>query len=83
MPKTELTKEIERALYAWAPPTIGGIDINKFRNGIASTEVVVDCGSVKGGIIDFVTINESLENWRESGSCSLRSYEPGDSFVDP
>ena len=47
--KTPLTKEIEKALFAWNPTTVGGIKLNTMRPGFSATEVPVENGTTTGG----------------------------------
>lgn len=69
MAKTELTRVIEKGLASWNPAAVAGMKLNKFREGFAAFEVPVDCGSVAGGLVDFVWVAESLENVRKQGRC--------------
>lgn len=79
--KTPLTREIEKALFNWQPATISGIKVNKFRKGFAATEVPVECGTTKAGLVDFVWVQECLEHESTVGGCMLSSYEK--KYSDP
>ena len=58
MAKTEMTKNIERAILSWSPTEIGDIKINKFRKQHTALEVVSECGTTQSGIIDAVRVSE-------------------------
>lgn len=45
MAKTDLTREIEKALRYYAPRELGGIKINVFRGRTTAFEVPVECGT--------------------------------------
>lgn len=69
--KTELTKKIERALFDWSPTTIGGIKINTMRGGFAATEVPVENGTTRSGLVDYVWVTECLMDIQTVGKCAL------------
>lgn len=73
MAKTELTKEIEKALKAYAPVEIGGIKINKFRDSHIAFEVPVECGTTKSGLVDAVQISEYFSKGETIGTCAFLS----------
>lgn len=97
MPKTELTRQIEQAILDWHPAKIGDIKINTFRGEHTALEVVAECGTTKGGIVDAVRVSEYFGDyerrhicrpaqWRRQGirqgiSCEL-GYHPAKPLPD-
>lgn len=88
MAKTEMTKTIEQAIVEWHPAQIGDIKINKFRGEHTALEVVAECGTTAGGIIDAVRVSEYFgdveyrricrpASWRGAGSRSGIQCELG------
>lgn len=69
--KTPLTKEIEKALFAWNPTTVGGIKLNTMRPGFSATEVPVENGTTTGGLVDYVWVAECLLDVKTVGKCAL------------
>lgn len=76
MAKTELTRQIERALFDWNPTVVSGIKINMMRRGFAATEVPVVCGTVTDGLVDFVSVQECLLDVHMVGGCLLNEERP-------
>lgn len=58
MAKTQLTRDIEKALHYWNPTSYGGYRVDSFRQGFDALEVPVECGTVKSGLVDFVRVQE-------------------------
>ena len=56
MAKTQLTRDIEKALHYWNPTSYGGYRVDSFRQGFDALEVPVECGTVKSGLVDFVRV---------------------------
>ena len=67
--KTDLTKQIERALDSYDPTTLSGIKINKFRGRNTAYEVPVSCGTHRDGLIDCVRIYEYFRALGKHGIC--------------
>lgn len=78
MAKTDLTKEIEKAILEWHPARIGDTKINKFRGEHTALEVPVECGTTAAGIVDAVRVSEyfgdlnyrhvcRVARWRKDG----------------
>ena len=78
MAKTELTRKIEASLSSWSTTKLGGVKLNAMRKGFCAIEVPVECGSVKGGLVDFIRVDECLLNEREAGGCSFAAYRQCD-----
>lgn len=62
MSKTELTRKIEKALFAWYPKQFAGCQVDTFRPGFSATEVPVENGTTTGGLIDYVRVQECYLN---------------------
>ena len=73
MPKTQLTRDIEKALHYWNPTSYGGYRVDSFRQGFDALEVPVECGSVKSGLVDFVRVQECFTEETKRESCKLAS----------
>ena len=73
--KTPLTKEIEKALFAWNPTTVGGIKLNTMRPGFSATEVPVENGTTTGGLVDYVWVAECLLDVKTVGKCPLSAAQ--------
>lgn len=69
MPKTELTRQIEQAILDWHPAKIGDIKINTFRGEHTALEVVAECGTTKGGIVDAVRVSEYFGDYERRHIC--------------
>lgn len=82
MAKTALTREIEKALYVWAPTKMGDISLNTMRPGFSATEVPVENGTVTSGLVDYVWIAESLENVKTEGRCRLYQAQRSPELLD-
>lgn len=72
--KTELTKKIEQAICYWSPSKIGDIKINSFRRRYTATEVPVEHGTIKSGIVDAVNISEYFGSKTEVTFCRGVQY---------
>lgn len=74
MPKTELTKKIERALFSWYPKTFAGYRVDTFRAGFGATEVPAENGTTTGGLIDYARVQECFIRDELVGACKLDRY---------
>ena len=84
MAKTELTKQIELALQKWNPNSYGGYRTDSFRKGIDALEVPVENGTIKGGLIDFVRVQECFVQENKTEKCKLeRLLDNGCKFTPP
>ena len=84
MAKTELTKQIELALQKWNPNSYGGYRTDSFRKGIDALEVPVENGTIKGGLIDFVRVQECFVQENKTEKCKLeRLLDNGCEFTPP
>lgn len=81
MAKTQLTRDIEKALHYWNPTSYGGYRVDSFRQGFDALEVPVECGTVKSGLVDFVRVQECFTSETKSGSCKLASLTAGNTSV--
>lgn len=78
MAKTELTRQIESALMVWAPTHYAGMRVDQFRDAICAREVPVECGSIKGGLIDYACVQECFVQETKVGTCKLAVYRDAD-----
>lgn len=60
--KTELTKNIERALLRYNPSELGGFEINYRRRQYLEYEVPVVHSHIEGGLVDAVWLSEGFRN---------------------
>lgn len=81
MAKTQLTRDIEKAIHYWNPTSYGGYRVDSFRQGFDALEVPVECGTVKSGLVDFVRVQECFTSETKSGSCKLASLTAGNTSV--
>jgi hypothetical protein len=75
MAKTDLTREIEKALRYYAPRELGGIKINVFRGRTTAFEVPVECGTNTAGMIDCVRINEYFGDKERVRVCRCHAWK--------
>ncbi len=68
MSKTELTRKIEKALFAWYPKQFAGCQVDTFRPGFSATEVPVENGTTTGGLIDYVRVQECYSSEHQVGN---------------
>ena len=75
MAKTDLTREIEKALRYYAPRELGGITINTFRGRSTAFEVPVECGTITAGMVDCVRINEYFGDKERVTVCRCHAWK--------
>lgn len=75
MAKTDLTRDIEKALRYYAPRELGGISINMFRGRSTAFEVPVECGTNTAGMIDCVRINEYFGDKESVRACRCHTWK--------
>jgi len=75
MAKTDLTREIEKALRYYAPRELGGIKINVFRGRSTAFEVPVECGTNTAGMVDCVRINEYFGDKERVTVCRCHAWK--------
>lgn len=75
MAKTELTKDIEKAIVEWNPAQIGDIKVNKFRAHHTGLEVPAECGTTSGGIVDAVRVSEYFGNVKLRHLCRMGRWK--------
>lgn len=72
--KTDMTKQIEKALGTYAPKRLGGVEVNYARGTHFALEVVAQCGHIEGGIVDAVQVNEVFRHERAYHMCYWHRY---------
>ena len=72
MSKTELTRKIEQAILGWHPAKSGDVTLNTVRGDSTALEVVVDCGTTGGGIVDAVRVSEYFGDKEKRRTCWLK-----------
>ena len=72
MPKTEKTKTIEKALFAWYPKQFAGCQVDTFRPGFSATEVPAENGTTTGGLIDYVRVQECYIDEQKAENSSIK-----------
>lgn len=75
MAKTDMTREIEKALRYYAPRELGGITINTFRGRSTAFEVPVECGTITAGMVDCVRINEYFGDKERVTVCRCHAWK--------
>lgn len=75
MGKTELTREIEKALRYYVPREAGGITINLVRGHAIAFEVPVECGTTQAGIVDCVVVNEYFRDKKNTRVCRRHAWK--------
>lgn len=72
--KTDRTLEIEQLLTRYYPDSVAGLKINKFRKRYLAFECPVTCGTVKGGLVDLVCVDETLVKGHKESTCNIGSH---------
>lgn len=75
MAKTEMTKQIERALRYYHPAEVCGIRVNKFRGSHTAFEVPVACGTTKAGLVDCMRVQEYFGDIERVHVCAAHSWK--------
>jgi len=70
--KTEITKEIERALKYYAPVEMCNIRLNVRRGCATAFEVPVESGTTTAGLVDCVRVNEYFGNLQRIQKCQYQ-----------
>ena len=83
MSKTEQTKKIEECLASYYPATVCGIEINKFRPRHMAFEVPIECGTVSGGLVDCMRVDEYFADIRYEDKCRFHGSkeEPESHYI--
>lgn len=74
MSKTQLTKDIEKALLTYRPSKLGSLILNYMRNQYMEFEVPVTHGTTTDGLIDCVWVAEGFINKRELRHCRYPAH---------
>lgn len=75
MAKTDMTRDIEKALRYYAPRELGGITVNTFRGRSTAFEVPVECGTNTAGMVDCVRINEYFGDRERTRVCRCHTWK--------
>lgn len=74
MAKTQLTKNIEKALAQYKPNKLGELHLNYMRKQYMEFEVPVTHSSIKDGLVDAVWVAEGFINKRELRHCRYTAH---------
>lgn len=74
MSKTQLTKNIEKALATYSPAKLDGLELNYQRKQYLDYEIPVLHSHVNKGLIDAVWLAEGFNKYKEKYHCSAPWY---------
>ena len=80
--KTELTKQIEKALSTYRPDKLSGLKINYFRQIFGAPEVLCSNSDIKGGIVDYMKFNEYFVSNGYYKGCVVCNKHYSFAFID-
>lgn len=75
MAKTELTRQIEKALRYYHPAETCGIRVNKFRGTHTAFEVPTICGTTAGGLVDCLRVQEYFGDIERVHTCAAHGWK--------